>query len=349
MAVDRAARGVGVDRNAGAVEDAGVIRGHRRPVEHPIEVGGGERLAIEQEVPPAREIQRRRGQPATGPFHGRIPEQPAVGVGGAGGQTEGVAGDRIADGEAGEVAAIRGEGAGQRQRCQKTLAHDFLVAPARHRLDHQSQQDIAGVAVGPAGPGLEQRFPPDHETHQVLGRERRFAGRDVGPGGLECRQVHVIRQAGTMAQQMPDGDAVGVRQSAEPRAVPEMIGQPVRLAQATLALQCQHRRRDEGLADARGQHGRVGRHPAPKLDIGKASRGRDERSVGQRDGRRGAGESMARTEVLERRCQTGREIGAIPCRRGCSRRKTTHHTDNNQKGAHSPTPPPRDPGSSSPA
>ena len=319
MAVDWAARGVGVDRNAGTVEDAGGIRRHRRPGEHPIEVVVGERLATKQEVPPAREVVRGRGQPTASPFHGWIPEEPAVGVGRADWQAKGVAWGRIADGEPGEVAAVRGKGAGQRQRGKNTLAHDFMVKPARHRLDHQSQKDITGVAVGPAGPGFEQWLPSGHETHQILGRDRTVGGRDAGPGGLEFRQVHVVRKTATVAQQVIDGDGLGVRQTPEPRAVAEMIGQQVRLPQATLALQRQHGSRDEGLADARGQHGRLGGHPALEFDVGQARGCCHDRSVGQRDGRRGARESIARTEALERRCQVCREIDTILRSGGCDR------------------------------
>src|SRR6056297_611726 len=64
MAIDRPARRVGIDRHTRAVEDAGGVLIDGYAVEQPVEIGGLHRIAAEQQMPPAHQIGRGRGEAA---------------------------------------------------------------------------------------------------------------------------------------------------------------------------------------------------------------------------------------------------------------------------------------------
>ena len=92
----------------------------------------------------------------------------------------------------GKVSAVRGEGAGECQRTNKPCAHDVSVGLPRHCLNHQPEQDIPGIAVGPGGARSEQRCHTRHKAQEIFGEHRTFGLRNLCPGGAERRQIDMV-------------------------------------------------------------------------------------------------------------------------------------------------------------
>ena len=303
---------VRVDRDASAIAYARIIRRNRHTVQQAVEVGLRQGRAAKKQMPPARQIGRGRGQPAPGPFHSGVPEQTTLWVGRAFRQTEAIVGRDIPHGKTGKILAVRGKCAGQCKRIKKTPAQKVSVALARDLLDHKAQQDISGIAIGPCSARVEKRLHPQNEVHKIVWLNDPAVLYHLCPCGLECRQMDMVGQPCAVVQQVVDGHAVAIGQPVEPRAIPKVRGQRITARKASLGLQHQDCRGDEGLADAGRQHGCRGCHGASGLDIREAGGRGHDRSIRQRNRRCRPRKAVAVLDLLHRHVQLCGKSGHVP-------------------------------------